>query len=80
MDKITPLFRAADILRKYAGSDAAEAVNLLEDLADQIALGALALKDECHTKGHDWDFNLDGTGGERCIRCGVSSASLYARD
>ena len=27
---------------------------------------------ECLKKGHDWDFKSDGSGGERCKRCGTT--------
>ena len=40
------LVRAAAILSRYQGSDAAEAVELLVDLAAQLDLGVLTTKSE----------------------------------
>lgn len=38
-----------------------------------------AAENVCHQKGHDWDFNADGTGGEKCKRCGTTQAYEHAR-
>lgn len=45
MQKSDVLLSAAGILGKYQGSDAAEAVELLKDLAAQIELGVLTPKE-----------------------------------